>query len=191
MVEPGRQKVKGEQGEKLEQWLTHWSLGDAACNRNTLRPRQNCCNFADNIFKCIFFNQIAWIAIKISLKFVPSMAWHWPGDKPFLLTHICVTRPQGVNLIIFKPCHGKISWVFHVNLPSDKCHETSLMINQFGSGNGLVPYGTKPLPEPMLTQVLWCHTFVQGLWSLSGKLKKIAEFTLDLFWVCVCVLCPD
>ena len=52
--------------------------------------------------------------IKISLKFVPSvpiinipalvqiMAWRRPGDKPLsepimvtLLTHICVTRPQG------------------------------------------------------------------------------------------------
>ena len=29
-----------------------------------------------------------------------------------------------------------------------------------GSGNGLVPSGTKPLPEPMLTQFyvgIWCH----------------------------------
>ena len=29
-----------------------------------------------------------------------------------------------------------------------------------GSGNGLVPSGNKPLPEPMLTQiyvVTWCH----------------------------------
>ena len=54
--------------------------------------------------------------IKISLKFVPRcpinnipslgeiMAWRRPGDKPLsdplmvsVLTHICVTRPQGVN----------------------------------------------------------------------------------------------
>ena len=29
-----------------------------------------------------------------------------------------------------------------------------------GSGNGLVPSGNKPLPEPMLTQsyvAIWCH----------------------------------
>ena len=57
------------------------------------------------------------ISIKISLKFVPKglinnipalvqvMAWRRPGDKPLtepmevkLLTHICVTRPQWVNL---------------------------------------------------------------------------------------------
>ena len=29
-----------------------------------------------------------------------------------------------------------------------------------GSGNGLVPSGTKPLPEPLLTKIsdtIWCH----------------------------------
>ena len=85
---------------------------------NTLRPRQNGRHFADDIFKCIFLNEDIWIAIKISLKFVPKvrinnipalvqiMAWCRPGDKPLaepmmvsLLTHICVTRPQWVNRI--------------------------------------------------------------------------------------------
>ena len=56
--------------------------------------------------------------IKISLKFilrgtlnniravVYMMAWRWPGDKPLfvpilysLLTHLCGTRPQWVNLM--------------------------------------------------------------------------------------------
>ena len=61
---------------------------------NTLRPRQNGRHFADDIFKCIFFNENVWILIKISLKFVPKgpinkisalfqiMAWRRPGDKP-------------------------------------------------------------------------------------------------------------
>ena len=83
---------------------------------NSLRPRQNGRHFADDIFKRIFLKEIAWIPIKISLKFVskgpiidiPSlvqtMAWRRPGNKPLsesmmvnLLTHICVTRPQRVN----------------------------------------------------------------------------------------------
>ena len=50
--------------------------------------------FADDIFKCIFFNENIWIVIKISLNFVPKgpinnisslvqiMAWRRPGDKP-------------------------------------------------------------------------------------------------------------
>ena len=83
---------------------------------STLRPGQNGCHFANNIFKCIFLNENVWTPIKVSLKFVlkgpinniPAlvqiMAWRRPGDKPLsepmrvrLPTHICVTRPQWVN----------------------------------------------------------------------------------------------
>ena len=68
----------------------------------------------------IFLNENIRFSIKISLKFVPKfpinsipvlvqiMAWRRPGDKPlsepmmvFLLTHICVTRPQWVKQLIF------------------------------------------------------------------------------------------
>ena len=38
---------------------------------NTLRPRQSWCHFADDIFRCIFFNKNVWISI--SLKFVPKV----------------------------------------------------------------------------------------------------------------------
>ena len=60
----------------------------------TMWPRQNGCHFPDNIFKCIFLNENVWIAIEISLKFVPKgqinsitaliqmTAWCRPGDKP-------------------------------------------------------------------------------------------------------------
>ena len=84
---------------------------------NTLRPKQNGCRFADDIFKCIFMNENVKILIKISLKFVPKcpinniqalvqiMAWRRPGDKPLsepmmikVMTHVCVTRPQWVNI---------------------------------------------------------------------------------------------
>ena len=84
---------------------------------NSLRPRPNRRHVADDIFKCIFKNENEWISHRISLKFVPKvrinnipalvqiMAWRLPGDKPLsdpmmvsLLTHICVSRPQWVNL---------------------------------------------------------------------------------------------
>ena len=84
---------------------------------NSLRPRQNGRHFADDIFKCIFLNENVWIPIKISLKFVLKgsindisalvqiMTWRRPGDKPLsepmmvnLPTHMCVTRPQWVNI---------------------------------------------------------------------------------------------
>ena len=83
---------------------------------NTLRPRQNGCHSADDIFKRIFDIQNIWILINVSLRFVPRgpidnipalvqiMAWRQPGDKPLsepmmvsLLTHICITGPQWVN----------------------------------------------------------------------------------------------
>ena len=91
-----------------------------------LRPRQNGRHFADDIFKRIFENENEWISPKISLTFVPKvwinnipalvkiMAWRRPGDKPlseqmmvWLLTHICVTRPQWVKLPLkLKGIHG-------------------------------------------------------------------------------------
>ena len=96
--------------------IISWSVSELRVN--TLRPRQNGRHFADDILKCIFFNENVWILIEISLKFVPkgpidnipalvqTMAWRRPGDKPLsepmvvsLLTHIFVTRPQWVNLV--------------------------------------------------------------------------------------------
>ena len=86
---------------------------------DTLRPRPNGRYFADDIIKCIFLNENAWISLTISLKFVPKvrinkipslvqiMAWRRPGDKPLsepmmvkLPTHVCVTRPQWVKMIL-------------------------------------------------------------------------------------------
>ena len=84
---------------------------------NSMRLRQNGRHFTDDIFKCIFLNENVWIPIKISSKFVcqgpinniPAlvqiMAWRWPGNKPLsrpmmvsLPMHICVIRPQWVNI---------------------------------------------------------------------------------------------
>ena len=61
--------------------LTHWGRDKMATH------------FADDIFKCIFFEENIWFTIKISLKFVPKgsinnnqalfqiMAWFGPGGK--------------------------------------------------------------------------------------------------------------
>ena len=81
-----------------------------------MRPPQNGRHFADDIFKCIFLNDSAWILINISSKSVPRgpinniqalvqiMVWRRPGDKPLsgpmmvrLRTHICVSRPCWVQ----------------------------------------------------------------------------------------------
>ena len=84
---------------------------------NTLRPRQDGRHFSGDIFKSIFLNENIQISIKISLNCVPKgsinnipalvqiMDWRRSGDKPLsepmmvsLVTHICVTRPQWVNI---------------------------------------------------------------------------------------------
>ena len=86
---------------------------DVPVTVNTLRPRQDGRQFADDIFMCIFFSENCCILIKFSFKYVRNgpidnnsalvqiMAWRRSGDKPLcepmmviLLTHICVTRPQ-------------------------------------------------------------------------------------------------
>ena len=82
----------------------------------TLRPRQNVHQFPDNVFKYIFFNENIYIAINISLKFVPHgpidnsptlvqiMPRSRPGDKPLfesmmvsVLKYIWVIWPQWVK----------------------------------------------------------------------------------------------
>ena len=76
-------------------------------NLNTLRPRQNGCQYPDDIFKCIYLNENIYISIKISLKFVPNgRINNIPAlSAPMvhsLVTHLCITRPQWVNSNLMK-----------------------------------------------------------------------------------------
>ena len=128
---------------------------------NSLRPRKNGRLFPDDILKWIFLNENIWILLRISLKFVPKvqinnipalvqiMAWRRPGDKPLseptmvsLLTHICVTRPQWVNL----------SWqiiLFNSLKPSDtymRLYNISTLLQILACRL----FGAKPLTESML-----------------------------------------
>ena len=106
---------------QIQVWILYvWEWQGGICGQtsvNTLRPRQNGRHFADDIFRCIFFNENVWTSLKFSLKFVPDvrinnipalvqiMAWRRPGDKPLSEpmmvrspTHICVNRPRWVNM---------------------------------------------------------------------------------------------
>ena len=97
---------------------------------NTLRPRQNARHFPDDIFKCIFLNKNEWILLTISLKFVPKgpiinipalvqiMAWRRPGDRPLFEpmmfsqpTHICIIRPQWVNIGLMTLSYVLLMWL--------------------------------------------------------------------------------
>ena len=104
--------------------LTHWGRDKMA-----------------DIFQTTFSNAFPWMKmfqfcrIKISSKFVSKgpinnnpalvqiMAWRRSGDKPLsepmmasLLTHICVTRPQWVNIYIFHSISLTRKWVENVSV---------------------------------------------------------------------------
>ena len=80
---------------------------------NTLRPWQNGRHFADDIFKCIFFNENSWISNKMSMNYVcwslidnmaalvQIMAWRRRGDKPnlnqWLLIYWRIHASLGLN----------------------------------------------------------------------------------------------
>ena len=83
----------------------HFAMFSISIFINTIRPRQNCLHFADDIFTYIFFNENVWNSIKTSLKFVPKfkinnipelvqiMARHQPGHKS-------LSEPMMVNLLM-------------------------------------------------------------------------------------------
>ena len=79
------------------------------------------------LYKCIFLNENVLILIETSLKFVPKgsisnipalvqiVAWCRPGDKPLSepklvssLTHICVTRLQWFNWLLWGKFTGQV-----------------------------------------------------------------------------------
>ena len=104
----------------------------------TLRPRQICRLFADDIFECVFKNENVWILL--SLKFAPRfpmynipalvliVAWRRQGDKPLSepmvassLTPICVTRWVSARNTLLHRCglenyekvFQKIEWILY------------------------------------------------------------------------------
>ena len=90
-----------------------------------LRPDQNGCHFADNIFNCIFLNEDIWILHKFPLKCVPgglmdnksalfqAMAWHWQDNigEPW---GVCFQYSSVHNTAFFSP--RNLNWHPIVNL---------------------------------------------------------------------------
>ena len=68
------------------------------------------------------------------------------------------------------------------------------MTDNIGSGNGLVPSGNEPLPEPMLTQIYVHHMASLGHNGLTHwGLDKIANilqmtFSIAIFWMKIIVI---
>ena len=93
------------------------------------------------------------------------MAWPWTGEKPLseqmlvrFPTYICVTQPQWVNSF----------W----------CHKATWICVNIGSDNGLLPDGTKPLPEPIFT-----YKVTSGI--------HLTVITQEVLMNLICNLCWD
>ena len=112
--------------------FTGWVISSV----NTLKPRRDGRLFPD-ILEWIFLNEIIWISIKLSLKFIPRgpinnmpasfpiMACHRPGDKPLSIwtSDAYASLGQWVNsLRLLGPSHHQNKWcllliaVFGTNL---------------------------------------------------------------------------
>ena len=58
---------------------------------------------------------------------------------------------------------------------------TEIWVN-ISSGNGLLPDGTKPLPEPMLTDHLWSAvTFILAVWYKTKFGSQILATNFGVF----------
>ena len=145
---------------------------------------------------CIFWNKNVWIPIKISLKFVPKglinsiptlvqiMAWRRPGDKPLsepmmvnLLTHICVTRPQWVNVESpwSKMQYGVTSPQWD-NCTAYVCPEVRIQVPRqvLPSSEGLVPgWQMQPSRLPVAAE---------SVEDLSGHRWQTSLFNPSLYW---------
>ena len=165
---------------------------------NTLRPRQNGRHFADEIFKYIFLNENVWIPIKMSLNFVPMgrinnipalvqiMAWRRPGGKQLsepmmvrLPTHICVTRPQWVTLILLR---AKSFWstistlafllFFHI--------QVAKIFGTYPPGSQWTSYLMKSMPYALMTwrgkqpehQLWWRKPSYPGIFRSHNQKAK-------------------
>ena len=140
---------------------------------NTLRPRQNGCLFADNVFKCIFLNENVWISITISLKFVPKgpinnipalvqiMAWRRPGDKP--LTEPMLEKKQGI-----KNCR------VHTNCPktSDKLERTQCKTSEICLCAPFQVIPSMHSPENALKPQIW-HIWLSQNCTKIRKINRL------------------
>ena len=112
---------------------------------------------------------------------ITDMDYRWSGEKPLLETckFIVSGTPRNTfqnNSINDKQSPEKDlsqltqwplgnlndSWLRHLlwNCPNMNVIGLHWWSVNIGSGNGLVPSGNKPLPEPMLTDIsvaIWCH----------------------------------
>ena len=154
-------------------------------NINTLRLRQNYCHFIDDIFKSIFVNEIVWISIKISLKFVPKvqihnipalvqiMAWCWPGDNHYLnqwwLVYWHLYAPLGLNAL---KCWRNGKWA---------CLKPCVVVEYFKNYTG---HGDILITNSSIWYAYICKSMPQFHFRLSCHVLKCFYLNLSIYFFC-------
>ena len=131
-----------------------------------------------------FLNENVGISIKISLKFVHKgpinnvqalvqiLAWRRPGDKPLsepmmiiLLTHICVTRPEWVNVCCWHWKRHETSWGLVANETTTKSRGALSVSNKY-------PHKSFTMNNGWSLWMTWCgyqiviqNCYSRGLWE--------------------------
>ena len=98
---------------------------------------------------------VAWGPTENKSALVQIMAWQWSGDKP-------VPSPM-LPMLYYA--------IYDCGLMTQL--ETYIWVN-IASGNGMLPDGTKPSPEPMLTNPSW------GLLVPEGNFAQISILAMSL-----------
>ena len=135
---------------------------------NILMPRQNSRHFADDIFKCIVWNEYVRISIMISLEFVHKsrsrnynnaslvqiIPRHRRGDKP-------LSEPMMISLLSLGLFFKCIFWNEYVRISImislEFVHKSRSRSNNNASLIQIIPgrrRGDKPLSEPIMISLL-------------------------------------
>ena len=99
------------------------------------------------------------------------------------------TKPLPEPMLIHVSTEVEVSNIGFITVHGlSECHITpirwQIWVN-IGSGNGLLPDGTKPLPEPMLTYHQWHPVTIMHLTSISHKILQpsITKVSLKIIYL--------
>ena len=113
--------------------------------------------FVENIFKCIFFNENAWISLKISLKFVPKVR----------MNNILYWIRQGFGADQATSHYLNQWWLVYWHIYE------SLSLNELElSGSLWWMHEERNLLRPVTEYRLFCHVELMGVachWNLRFK----------------------
>ena len=127
---------------------------------------------------------------------VQIMAWHRPGDKPLselvmikLSTHICITRPQWVNIMIV----NNVIWarkIFFGIIDRQKIYRKQNLCSSFCPACRTTLVATRFRVAVIVRRagLLWSQRDFEWRWSVPlFKCLTVLEFSFILFDLCLLI----